>query len=163
MRKLRNMRTNELISNLEAVVGRLNEKMNEFIQEACIVLTVAPGEHLIREHLVSLGGHYEVNLPIDVILDKVLEDKARGFVVTHNHIYQNSNPSSPDLKSFGKLLMVSSIVGVTLMDFVIFSRECTPFSFLRRSPALFKLNYDQDYHGSFLQRVPKGFMKYVDA
>ena len=52
-----------------------------------------------------------------------IKDNAAYIVLAHNHPSENNNPSNEDLEITAKLVEASKIMGIDILDHIIFSKN----------------------------------------
>jgi len=98
-------------------------------QEHFLTITINGANEVLNVRVVSIGlvDRTQVH-PREVFAD-VLADRAAGVVVAHNHPSGSLDPSSADVEITKQLTQAGEIMGVELLDHVIFNRTGY-FSFL---------------------------------
>ena len=87
---------------------------------------VAEEEARLRDALplrrvISSGGYQETSADVRVILREALRHRALGIAVVHNHPSGSLTPSSDDDHFTWRLYEACRVVGVTLMDHLIYT------------------------------------------
>ena len=87
---------------------------------------VAEEESRLRDALplrrvISSGGYQETSADVRVILREALRHRALGIAVVHNHPSGSLTPSSDDDHFTWRLYEACRVVGVTLMDHLIYT------------------------------------------
>ncbi len=104
----------------EAVHGHLKHRFKEYETEHFMALLLNTKNELLRVVEISHGGLDEtVAAPRDVFRQAVREG-ASGVVVAHNHPSGDPEPSRADLMLTQRLKEAADIIGVRLLDHVIF-------------------------------------------
>src|ERR1039457_128595 len=84
---------------------------------------------LVRRHVSwSRSNWASLNYPREVFAD-ALADRASGVIVAHNHPSGQLEPSTGDVNITAQLKAAGAIVGIELLDHIIFNRT-GHFSFL---------------------------------
>ena len=98
-------------------------------QEHFLVLSLNGAHEVIRIRVISQGIlDRTVVHPREVFVDP-LRDRAAAIVCAHNHPSGNSDPSADDRKLTKKLRQSGELLGIPLLDHIIFTEEGY-FSFL---------------------------------
>lgn len=93
----------------------------------CILLNGA--QEVLSIKTVSVGTiNYALIHPREVFAD-ALKERAAGVIVSHNHPSGNVEPSKNDVDVTRRLLKVSQIIGINLLDHIIIS-QTDYFSFV---------------------------------
>lgn len=98
-------------------------------QEHFLCTTLSGANEILNIRVVSIGlvDRSPVH-PREVFAD-ALTDRASAIIVAHNHPSGGLEPSSTDLEITAQLKAAGDIVGVSLLDHIIFNRT-SYFSFL---------------------------------
>jgi len=98
-------------------------------QEHFLCATVNGANEVLNVRVISIGliDRSPVH-PREVFADAVA-DRASGIVVAHNHPAGNLEPSPADLEITHQLKQAGEVVGIALLDHIIFNRTAY-FSFL---------------------------------
>lgn len=98
-------------------------------QEHFLSITINGANEVMNVRVVSIGlvDRSPVH-PREVFAD-ALADRASGIVVAHNHPAGNLEPSKADLDITFQLRQAGEIMGIELLDHIIFDRN-TYYSFL---------------------------------
>lgn len=98
-------------------------------QEHFLVLTLNGAHELIRTNLVSIGLVNRTVIHPREVFAPALEDRAAAVIVAHNHPSGNLEPSADDQEVTERLRDSGALLGIRLLDHVVFSSERF-FSFL---------------------------------
>lgn len=92
-------------------------------QEHFLSITINGANEVINVRVVSIGlvDRSPVH-PREVFAD-ALADRASGIVVAHNHPAGNLEPSGPDEDVTRQLQQAGEIMGINLLDHIIFNRN----------------------------------------
>lgn len=98
-------------------------------QEHFLSITVDGANEVLNVRVVSIGLIDRTPVhPREVFAD-VVADRASGIIVAHNHPAGNLEPSVADVESTRQLRQAGEILGIPLLDHIIFNRSGY-FSFL---------------------------------
>ena len=98
-------------------------------QEHFLSITVNGANEVLNVRVVSIGLVDRTPVhPLEVFAD-VVADRASGIIVAHNHPAGSLEPSSSDAETTRQLKQAGEIVGIQLLDHIIFNRGGY-FSFL---------------------------------
>lgn len=98
-------------------------------QEYFLCASINGANEILNIRIVSMGLIDRTPVhPREVFAD-ALTDRASGIVVAHNHPTGSLEPSSTDIDITGQLKAAGAIVGIALLDHIIFNRR-EYFSFL---------------------------------
>ena len=98
-------------------------------QEHFLSITVNGANEVLNVRVVSIGLVDRAPVhPREVFAD-VVADRASGIIVAHNHPAGSLEPSSSDVETTRQLRQAGEIMGIQLLDHIIFNRSGY-FSFL---------------------------------
>jgi len=98
-------------------------------QEHFLAITINGANEVLNVRVVSIGLVDRAPVhPREVFAD-VLTDRASGVIVAHNHPSGSLEPSTADLETTRQLRQAGEIMGIELLDHIIFNRS-SYFSFL---------------------------------
>jgi DNA repair protein RadC len=98
-------------------------------QEHFLSITVNGANEVLNVRVVSIGLVDRTPVhPREVFAD-VVADRASGIIVAHNHPAGSLEPSSSDVETTRQLRHAGEIMGIQLLDHIIFNRSGY-FSFL---------------------------------
>ena len=98
-------------------------------QEHFLSITVNGANEVLNVRVVSIGLVDRTPVhPREVFAD-VVADRASGIIVAHNHPAGSLEPSPADLETTRQLRQAGEIMGIQLLDHIIFNRS-SYFSFL---------------------------------
>ncbi|MCK4543488.1 MAG: DNA repair protein RadC [Spirochaetales bacterium] len=93
------------------------------LQEHFLCLSLNGAHEVIRLRVVSIGLVNRTMVhPREVFADP-LQDRAAAVVAAHNHPSGNLEPSTEDREITQRLKKAGSILGITMLDHIIFSKE----------------------------------------
>lgn len=92
-------------------------------QEHFICASINGANEVLNIRVVSIGLIDKSPVhPREVFAD-VLLDRASAIIVAHNHPSGGLEPSASDIEITGQLKAAGSVVGITLLDHIIFNRR----------------------------------------
>jgi len=92
-------------------------------QEHFIVITLNGGNEIINSRVVTVGLLNSSQIhPREVFADAIVE-RAASLILAHNHPSGNCDPSSEDIAVTRKLSSAGEILGVSVLDHIIFSEN----------------------------------------
>ncbi len=92
-------------------------------QELFICMTLNGAHELIHTHVVSVGLVNRTMVHPREVYICAIQDRAAAIVVAHNHPSGNCNPSLEDREVTARLVDAGRVVGITLLDHIIFTRK----------------------------------------
>lgn len=105
-------------------------------QETVILFTLDGNNQVIKKHVISLGLANQSPMHPRECFAPAIEDRAVSIFLAHNHPSGNTDPSEADLVATKRMVDVSKIMGIPLLDHIIISqngftslRERHPFYF----------------------------------
>jgi DNA repair protein RadC len=111
-----------LINSAEDIVDQLKE-IRDKKQEYLVCLSLDGANRLIAKRIITIGT-LNANLihPREVFADAIT-DRAAGIIVAHNHPSETLRPSENDIKVTKKLQQAGEILGITLLDHIIITKN----------------------------------------
>lgn len=98
-------------------------------QEHFLAISVNGANEVLNVRVVSIGIVDKSPVhPREVFADAI-SDRASGIIVAHNHPAGSLEPSPADIETTGQLRQAGGIIGIQLLDHIIFNRKGY-FSFL---------------------------------
>jgi DNA repair protein RadC len=92
-------------------------------QEHFIVFTINGGNEILTRRVVTVGLLNSSQIhPREVFADAIV-DRAASIVLAHNHPSGNIEPSPEDLNVTKKLKSAGEILGISVIDHIIFSEN----------------------------------------
>ena len=98
-------------------------------QEHFLCATINGANEVINVHVVSIGLVDRSPVHPREVFAYAVADRASGIIVAHNHPSGPVDPSTYDLETTSQLKNAGEILGIELLDHVIFNRS-SYFSFL---------------------------------
>lgn len=92
-------------------------------QEHVLCITVNGANEVINTHTVAVGGLDKAGLDPREVFSKAVSEMASGVVLAHNHPEGAIEPSPSDREVTRKLAAAGQIVGIPLLDHIIFNRK----------------------------------------
>ena len=90
-------------------------------EECSVLLCMDPAGRVIDCHLLAEGTSSMVGLDAREIVETVLRDKAARVILAHNHVSGVALPSTADVDVTGRLYRMLQMIGVELVDHIVFS------------------------------------------
>jgi DNA repair protein RadC len=101
-------------------------------QEHFICVSLNGSNEVIAERVISIGLVNKTQVhPREVFADAIAE-RASAIIVAHNHPSGGVNPSKEDVEITGQLKSSGEILGIKLLDHIIFNQK-TYYSFLEHN------------------------------
>lgn len=117
------------ISTPKDVFGALERYANSR-NERFIVLTLDGGHQIIAARIVSMGLVNRTIVHPREVFYPAIRDNAVAIIVAHNHPSGRLDPSPEDLEITRRLQGASEILGISLLDHVIFHKKSGYYSFV---------------------------------
>ncbi|MBR6001362.1 MAG: DNA repair protein RadC [Bacteroidales bacterium] len=89
--------------------------------EECWIIHLSKSNAPICEEKITVGGFDSTIIDVRQIASKVLEKKAAGIILVHNHPGGTTKPSRADIQETTRLKNSLDMLGVELVDHVIIS------------------------------------------
>ncbi len=110
------------IASVQDIVQEVKEYRNRK-QEYLICLTLDGANRLIQKHVITIGILNQSLVHPREVFAPAIEDRANSIVLVHNHPSGTPYPSKEDNQITMRLLEVSKIVGIHLLDHVIITQH----------------------------------------
>lgn len=98
-------------------------------KEHFICVTLNGGHEIIQIRVISVGTVNQALVHPREIFSDALKENAAAIIICHNHPSGNCKPSDADIETTQRIMEASEIMGITLLDHIIFSAT-SYFSFL---------------------------------
>lgn len=116
------IKQNTKITSPDQIYYELREFKNKQ-QEYFIVITLDGANHIIEKRVVFIGTlNHSLVHPREVFAD-ALTDRAAGIIIAHNHPSGNLEASKEDINITERLKDSAKLLGIDLIDHVIFSKD----------------------------------------
>jgi len=122
-------------------------------QEQLVMVTMGNASRIIEKHTISLGAADHTLSNLKILLNRILVDKAEGFIIAHNHTSGRSAFSYDDLKLAAHLKLVSAMLDLDFMDSLVFPYQNQPVSMRQKHQKFWSHDY--------LLYLNKGIDKYI--
>lgn len=109
------------IASAKDVYRIIGPRLSHLDHEECWILHLSKSNSPICEERVSVGGFESTTLEVRHIASKVLEKKASGVILVHNHPGGTPKPSRADIRETERLKQSLSTLSIDLVDHVIIS------------------------------------------
>ena len=118
----------EPLDNACKISNRYMEEMRHFREEHVILLLLDIKCRLIKEITISIGTINQSFLRPREVFIQALKYEAVNLVLLHNHPSGDPTPSKADIWITDKILEVSELIGIPLVDHIIIG-DCSYISF----------------------------------
>lgn len=98
-------------------------------QEHFICITINGANEVLQVHVISIGLIDRSHVHSREVFAEAIADRASAIIVAHNHPAGSLEPSSADVEATRQLRAAGDIIGIHLLDHIIFNRV-GHFSFL---------------------------------
>jgi len=116
------IRTNKRITDAKDVYDELHKYASRQ-QEHFLTITLDGASHIINTRTVFIGTlNQSLVHPREVFADAIA-DRAAGIIIAHNHPSGTLEASRADVAITQRLMEVSKLVGIELLDHVILSKQ----------------------------------------
>lgn len=92
-------------------------------REHVICITINGANEVINIHTVSVGAVDHASIDLREVFSGAVLEKASGIIIAHNHPDGKLHPSSADEETTRRIKAAGDIVGITLLDHVIFNHK----------------------------------------
>src|SRR3990167_10658449 len=115
--------TIDKVSNADDIFKKI-EKINiDYFQENVIVFYLNVRNKVIKTEVVFKGGIDACILDIRIVLGRALRLNAVSIIVAHNHPSGSLIPSNEDMIIKRRLYNACELLGLKLLDFIIFNKN----------------------------------------
>ena len=111
------------ITSPEIIYQLMAPGMKGLDHEECWVIFLNRANYIISKEMVSSGGMSSTIIDVKMILRKILEKKACGIILVHNHPSGNSRPGKADITQTGNLKKALEPFDVSLIDHLVISDD----------------------------------------
>ena len=111
------------IKGSHEVAQYLNEKFKDLTYEVFAVIFLNQANKILHHEIISEGGITGTVADPRIILQKALEHKATGIILSHNHPSGNLKPSKQDELLTQKIKNAAAYFDIKVMDHIIISDE----------------------------------------
>ncbi|MDA7848192.1 DNA repair protein RadC [Sulfurospirillum sp.] len=116
------IKQNKKITKAEDIYDELQEYKNKK-QEYFITITLDGANHIIEKRVVFIGTlNRSLIHPREIFAD-ALTDRAASIIIAHNHPSGQLEASSEDLHVTQRLKESGKLLGIELLDHIIFTKE----------------------------------------
>ena len=91
-------------------------------KEHFLTVTLNGGHEIIQIRVASVGTISKAIVHPREIFSEAIKENAAAMIVCHNHPSGNCTPSDEDIKTTSVLMEASDILGIALLDHVIFDK-----------------------------------------
>jgi DNA repair protein RadC len=91
-------------------------------REHVVAITINGANEVMGMHTVAIGSLDKAPLDPREVFSQAIAEKASGVILAHNHPEGGIQPSEADVEATARIKDASAIVGVPLLDHVIFNR-----------------------------------------
>ena len=114
-------RVGETLTSSEEVGEYLLPLFRYRREEVAVLLCLDSASRVISARVLGEGSGTRVNLSARDVVDTALREKAVRAVLAHNHLSGTALPSRADVESTERLRSAMELIGVELIDHLIFS------------------------------------------
>ncbi len=93
------------------------------MQEEVKLLLLNRNNKVLGIYSLAMGGITSCVVDVRIILAVALKALATGIILVHNHPSGNLNPSEDDKKITEQLNLSCKLIGITLMDHLIITKD----------------------------------------
>ncbi|MGM0607944.1 MAG: RadC family protein [Candidatus Muiribacteriota bacterium] len=104
--------------NVLPLISYLNTKQKEHF----ILITLNGASEVINTHIITIGLINRTQIHPREVFFEAIKDRAVSIIIAHNHPSGSLKPSKEDIKITNVLNETGEIVGINLLDHIIFSK-----------------------------------------
>lgn len=136
------------VNSPESAIQLIGQKLCDMDREIVCVINLKADQTPINCHFASIGAlDYAMANPRELLKTGILSNAA-GMILCHNHPSGNLMPSKIDVQLTDQMQQICKLVGIPLVDHVIFGGDNSRF-FSFKEKGLVKnlcMSYQSDYH-----------------
>lgn len=114
---------NRKILTMEDAVEVARPEIGHLKKEALLILLCDVRSRLIHQEIISKGTISEVLVHPREVFQPAVRYGASGIIICHNHPSDDSTPSRSDIILTDQLLNCSKLMGITLIDHLIITKN----------------------------------------
>ena len=111
------------ITGPEMIWDLMAPRMKGLDHEECWVIFLNRANYVISKEMMSSGGMSSTIIDVKMILRKILEKKASGIILVHNHPSGNSRPGKADISQTQNLKKALEPFDVSLIDHLVIADD----------------------------------------
>lgn len=111
------------ITSIDQIGDALMKKYIGYTTEVFTLVTISNKGTVIAFDTIGEGDVSSIGVSTRSVIEKVIERKAVGAVICHNHPNGNALPSSADLEMTRRLALALSHINVCLLDHIIIADD----------------------------------------
>ena len=108
----------DVVPIAEAIYADLDDDQEHFT-----ILTCDHAQQVYGFKVIAKGYFHTVDVPYDALVRAALLLGARGIVLLHNHPSGNLQPSPADVRLTQRLITMTRMLGIDILDHIIFSPD----------------------------------------
>lgn len=112
-----------IIKNAKDIFKRIQKFNIDFNQENIIIFILNTNGKVIFFENLFKGGTNSCEIDTKTIFRKVLLKGGCKLIISHNHPSSYLKPSYEDRESFGKLKEIGELIGIQVLDSIIFNKK----------------------------------------
>jgi len=113
------IKNKNLITNKHDLNNYLKTRLLGRKDEYLLILLLDTKNHLINEHILSIGTPNFVSVSIEKIIQIVYQNHASAFLIVHNHPSGDPTPSPDDIRISRKLRDLCDQLSIKFHDHII--------------------------------------------
>ena len=146
--------TDKSLSNAKDYMAHMAH-IGDFDQECFIMVSMSPDRRIIGDHIIGLGGFHDSYADASVVFNRLISDKAYSFIIAHNHPNGVGIFSQGDVLMTIKLLLLSQLLGFTMLNHILFPHKRLCVSMKTVYPKLWTKDYLNILHLALEKHFPK--------
>lgn len=136
---LKEEKTIENITNARDIFNNILKININYNKEHFIVFTLNTKNKIIGSHIITIGTLNENLIHPREIFIEAIKDCANSIIISHNHPSNDLTPSDADIIITKKLLDASNIIGIKILDHIIFNK--TQYYSLNANKELYSIDF----------------------
>lgn len=126
------------------IIPIINKLMIDWEQEQFIVVCMNIRNMVLSAKVVGLGSARGVEAHPREIFREAVRSSACAIVLAHNHPSGDPSPSTEDIELTKRLRQVGNLLGIPVIDHVIFTANGSFRSLAELNPAAFEIKEEED-------------------
>jgi DNA repair protein RadC len=115
--------TREKVTSSADLARYLRKRLGSEDREQFVVVFLNAGNRILGHEVISSGGITGTVVDVRIVLRRVIESKATGLILCHNHPSGNLRPSAADHSLTQQLKAAATLLTLKVLDHIIVSDE----------------------------------------
>ncbi len=121
----------------KSIIEMLSENFGKADREQFLVIHLTNTNKIKAVEIVAVGTLSQVAIHPREIFKSAILKKTHKIIVAHNHPSGDPTPSQNDLDTTRRLLAVSDILNIQIVDHIVFTSDSSVYTSIRKESSLF--------------------------